>query len=99
MITTKQRAYLRGLANKENSIIQIGKGGLTDNLVKTISDALEARELVKITVLETASDTPADLMKQLVPALKCEAVQVVGRKVIVYRESTDADKRKISLPL
>ena len=97
MITTKQRAYLRGLANGENAIIQIGKGDLTENIAKTISDALEARELVKITILESAPEAPADYMKQLVELLKCEAVQTVGRKVVIYKASSDADKRKIVL--
>ena len=98
MITTKQRAYLRSLANGENAIIQIGKAGLTENLLKTINDALEARELIKITVLESAPESPADYMKQLVELLKCEAVQVVGRKIVIYRTSSDADKRKTTLP-
>ena len=55
MLTSKQRAYLRGLANTENAIMQIGKGGVGENLVKTISDALEARELIKLSVLENSS--------------------------------------------
>ena len=58
MLTSKQRAYLRGLANTETAIMQIGKGGIGENLVKTVSDALEARELIKLTVLENCMGTP-----------------------------------------
>ena len=57
MITSKQRAYLRGLANGIPAIMQIGKGGISENLIKTISDALEARELIKLTVLENSMET------------------------------------------
>ncbi len=96
MITTKQRAYLRSLANGIDTIMQIGKGGITENLVKTVSDALEARELVKLSVLETAPFTPKECMAELTEALGCEAVQVVGRKVVLYRESVE--NKKINLP-
>ncbi|MBQ3195835.1 MAG: ribosome assembly RNA-binding protein YhbY [Clostridia bacterium] len=96
MITTKQRAYLRSLANGIDTIMQIGKGGITENLVKTVSDALEARELVKLSVLETAPFTPKECMAELTEALGCEAVQVVGRKVVLYRESLE--NKKINLP-
>ena len=96
MITTKQRAYLRSLANGIETIMQIGKGGITENLVKTVSDALEAREIVKLSVLETAPYTPKECMEELVPLLGCEAVQVIGRKIVVYRESKE--NKKIELP-
>ena len=96
MITTKQRAYLRGLANKEDAIIQIGKNGIGDNLLKTVSDALEARELVKLTIMETVEESPKELMALLTEALRCEAVQVIGRKLVLYRESKE--NKKIVLP-
>ena len=96
MITTKQRAYLRGLANKEDAIIQIGKNGSGDNLLKTVSDALEARELVKLTIMETVEESPKELMTLLTEALGCEAVQVIGRKLVLYRESKE--NKKIVLP-
>ena len=96
MITTKQRAYLRSLANSIETIMQIGKGSITENLVKTVSDALEARELIKLSVLETAPFTPKECMAELTEALGCEAVQVVGRKVVLYRESVE--NKKINLP-
>lgn len=87
MITTKQRAYLRSLANGIDALYQIGKGGISDNLLITLSDALEARELIKITVLEACTNTPKELMPMLCEALGCEAVQVIGRRLSVYRPS------------
>lgn len=96
MITTKQRAYLRGIANNTETIMQIGKGGINEPLVKTVSDALEAREIVKLSVLETAPLTPKECMQELVPLLDCEAVQVIGRKIVLYRESKE--NKRIFLP-
>jgi RNA-binding protein len=96
MITTKQRAYLRGLANTIDSIIQMGKGEVTENWLKTVSDALEARELIKITVLETCAYTPRELSDALCQILECDAVQTIGRKIVLYRESRE--NKKIVLP-
>ncbi len=87
MISTKQRAFLRSVANRTETFHQIGKNGITDNLIKTLSDALEARELIKIQVLETCPQAPKDIMTALCTALSCELVQVIGRKVVVYRPS------------
>ncbi len=89
MLTSKQRAYLRGLANTENAIMQIGKGGIGENLVKTVSDALEARELVKLTVLESCMGAPKDIAAELAAATDSDVVGVVGRKIILYRESVN----------
>lgn len=89
MITSKQRAYLRGLANGEVAIMQIGKGGIGENLVKTISDALEARELIKLTVLENCIETPRDTANELAEATGADVVGVIGRKIILYRESVN----------
>ncbi len=87
---------MRSLANTEKAIMQIGKEGVTENLLKTVADALEAREIVKLSVLETCPHTPKECMQLLQSALKCEAVQVVGRRVVIYKESVE--KRKIFLP-
>ena len=87
MITSKQRAYLRGLANDLPAIMQIGKGGLSENLLKTFSDALEAKELIKLHVLENSGETPKDMIAMLAEALDAEAVAVVGRKIVLYRAS------------
>lgn len=87
MITSKQRAYLRSLANPIPTIMQIGKGGLTENLLKTVSDALEARELIKLNVLENSGEDAYDLLQNLAAELGAEPVAVVGRKIVLYRAS------------
>jgi RNA-binding protein len=87
MITSKQRAYLRSLANSEPTIMQIGKGGIGENLIKTISDALEARELIKLSVLENCGYTAREAADELAEALGAEVAGVIGRKFILYRES------------
>ncbi|HBR32208.1 MAG: ribosome assembly RNA-binding protein YhbY [Eubacteriales bacterium] len=95
MITTKQRAFLRSIAGTTEALYQIGKNGLTENLIKTLSDALEARELIKINVLETCPESPKQIIASLCESLGCEAVQVIGRKVCVYRPSTEQPKIKL----
>ena len=92
MITSKERAYLRGLANTIPAIMQIGKGGISDNLIKTVSDALEARELIKLTVLENSMESPKDMANELALAVSADVVGVVGRKIILYRESVNNKK-------
>lgn len=89
MITSKQRAYLRGLANGIPAIMQIGKGGIGENLIKTVSDALEARELIKLTVLENSMESPRDVADALSEATGSDVVGVVGKKIILYRESVN----------
>lgn len=87
MISSKQRAYLRSLSNDLPAIMQIGKGGLSENLLKTFSDALEARELIKLHVLENSGETPKDMIQMLADALGAEPVSVVGKKIVLYRAS------------
>lgn len=84
-MTSKQRAYLRGLANTIDAIFQIGKGGISDNLIKQLSDALEARELIKISVLETAPANSKALGQEIAEATNSTLVQVVGNKITLYR--------------
>ena len=92
MITSKQRAYLRGLANGIPAIMQIGKGGSGDNLEKTVSDALEARELIKLTVLENCEYTTREAADAIAEATGADVVGVIGRKIILYRESVNHKK-------
>ena len=92
MITSKQRAYLRSLATNEPAIMQVGKGGIGDNLIKTVSDALEARELIKLSVLENSEYTPRETADTLAGAVGADVVGVIGRKVILYRESVKHKK-------
>ena len=86
-MTSKQRAYLRGLGTSCPAIMQVGKGGITENLIKTVSDALEARELIKLSVLENCGYTAREAADELAEALGAEVAGVIGRKIILYRES------------
>ena len=92
VITSAQRAKLRSMASDMSPIIQIGKGGLNDNLIVTVNDALEARELIKISVLETADCTPHEGADALSEILKANVVGVIGRKIILYRRSVNGKK-------
>lgn len=85
-MTSKERAYLRGLANSIDPIFQIGKTGLSDNLIVQLSDALEARELIKITVLETSPDTAKNLSLKIAEQTNSAVVQVIGSKITLFRQ-------------
>ena len=86
-LTSKQRAFLRSLASTEPTIMQIGKDGVNENLVKTVSDALEAREIVKLAALESCGLTPMEAAEQLADATGATVVCTIGRKLVLYRES------------
>ena len=96
MITSKQRAYLRGLSNNLPVILQVGKGGLSENLIRTCSDALEARELIKIHILENSGENPRALTDELARILGAEVIAVTGKKAVLYRPSSE--KPVIVLP-
>ena len=87
-ITSKQRSKMKAMASTVSPIAQIGKGGITDNLLKTLSDALEARELIKVNVLETADDDAVNLAENVADLLGANPVAVIGRKAIFYRRSS-----------
>lgn len=89
MITTKQRAYLRGLANKVPALYQVGKGGVTENFITMILDSLEKNELIKITVLENSGCTPREICDEVIAATNAEPVQVIGSKFVIYKPSTE----------
>ena len=94
-MTSKERAALRAKANPLEPIIQLGKEGISDNLITQIDDTLDARELIKIRVhLETAPKTPKELAQELASALGAEVIQVIGGVIVLYRE---ADEEKIAL--
>jgi RNA-binding protein len=95
-MTTKQRAYLKSLAMTMDPIYQIGKSALTPEITQGVSDALEARELIKINVLKNCMDDPKELAQMLAERTHSELVQVIGKKIVLYRESKD--KKKIVLP-
>ena len=86
-MTTKQRSKLRSLAQNIEPVGQVGKGGLRENMISGLSDALEKRELVKITVLNNAEDDISDIAAELAEKLGAEVVCVIGHKVVLYRLS------------
>ncbi|MCD8009888.1 MAG: ribosome assembly RNA-binding protein YhbY [Lachnospiraceae bacterium] len=95
-MTSKQRSYLMKLASDLDPILQIGKSSLTPELVKAADEALEARELIKINILKNCFEDGRDLANTLAERTRAQVVQVIGRKIILYRESKT--KKKIELP-
>lgn len=95
-MNTKQRAYLKGLAMNIESIFNIGKSSLTPEFTEAISEALEARELIKISVLKNCADDPGELAIMLSERTNSEVVQVIGKKIVLYKPSKE--KKKIVLP-
>ncbi len=87
MLTSKQRSYLRSLANNIQPIFQVGKGGINDNMVKQFSDALEARELIKATVLRNAECDTKIVSEEIAELTQSEIVQVIGSKFVLYKQS------------
>ncbi len=87
MLTSKQRSRLRALANGIDPVTQIGKGGITPSVVRALSTALEARELIKVTVLESCGVPAAELIQTLAEQTFSEPVQAMGNKITLYRRS------------
>lgn len=98
MITTKQRAYLRSLGSTMSPIFQIGKGGIEENFLTQVKQALEARELIKIKVLENSGLDSREASDIICKAIACEGVQAIGNKIVLYKQSSNIKKRKIELP-
>ncbi len=96
-MTTKQRAYLKSLAMKMDPIFQVGKNSMTPEFTQAISEALEARELIKISVLKNCADDPRELGEMLAERTHSQVVQVIGKKIVLYKEGKD-NKKKIELP-
>ena len=96
-MNSKQRAMLRSMANTLETILYIGKDGVTDATVKEAYDALEARELIKGRVLENSMYTAREAAEELKVAARCEVVQVIGSKFVLFRYQHNKDKRKIEL--
>jgi len=95
-MTGKQRAYLRGLANAAETILMVGKGGITENVVKQADEALKARELIKGKVLEASMLTASEAGTALAEATGAETVQTIGSRFVLYRPNPD--EPKITLP-
>ncbi|MBR7132862.1 MAG: ribosome assembly RNA-binding protein YhbY [Clostridia bacterium] len=87
MLNSRQRAQLRGMANEMETILQIGKSGITENTIKQVRDALEARELIKLRILETCPTTVRETADNIAQAVECDVVQVIGTRFILYKES------------
>lgn len=85
-MTSKQRAYLKSLAMKIDPIYNIGKGSISPELVQGVRDALEARELIKIGVLQNCMDDPKELANVLAERTRSQVVQVIGKKIVLYKE-------------
>ena len=98
MITSKQRSYLRSLANDLQPVFQIGKNGIEENFLKQVKEVLEARELIKIKVLENSGLDTREASDEICKAVKCEGIQATGRKMVIYKQSSNLKKRKIELP-
>ncbi|MBK1811337.1 YhbY family RNA-binding protein [Clostridium sp. YIM B02505] len=96
MITTKQRAYLRSLANGISPIFQLGKNGIEEPFLKQIRDALEARELIKITVLENSGYGTREASDVICEEIGCEGIQAIGSKIVLFKQSQK--NPKIELP-
>ena len=96
MLNPKQRAYLRKMAQTMQPIFQIGKNGLSDNQTEQIINALEARELIKITLLNTIPEEKHSLSEELANATGAEIVHIIGNKLTLYKRSTK--KPTIELP-
>jgi RNA-binding protein len=96
MLNSKQRAYLRGLSNVLDPVIILGKGNIDDDVIKQIDDALEARELIKIKLLNTSSYNPRQACRIVADATGADGVQVIGNKFVLYRPSKK--KPAIELP-
>lgn len=97
-MTSKQRSYLKGIAMTTEPIFQIGKAGLTPEVTSAVSEALEARELIKITILKNCLEDGRAMAQTLAERTHAEVVQVIGRKIVLYKQAKEEKKRKIQLP-
>lgn len=95
-MTSKQRAYLKGLAMNIEPVFQVGKSSLTPEFTESIAECFNRRELVKISVLKNCMDDPREIADMLAERTRSEVVQVIGKKIILYKESKD--HKKIELP-
>lgn len=98
MITSKQRAFLRKQANGLSPIFQIGKGGITDEVIEQLALAIEARELIKVHILETALLDAKEAINDVAARLNAEPVQAIGSKFVIYKRAEKEKNRKIELP-
>lgn len=96
MLTSKQRSYLRGLGNKMEPVVQIGKAGVTGSLIVQVVETLEARELIKMKVLNNCMASVREVADQIAAEAGADVVQTIGSKILIYKESEE--KPTIELP-
>lgn len=96
-MTSKQRAYLKSMASSLDTIFQIGKGGITDELCFQLNNALEARELIKIKILETCPTSVKETAIAISEKIGAEVVQTIGMKIVLFKVSSEEKNRKIDL--
>ena len=97
-MNTKQRAFLKSIAMTTDPIFQIGKSSLTPELTDAVGEALDKRELVKISVLQNWLDDPKEMAQILADRTHSEVVQVIGKKIVLYKQAKEEKNRKILLP-
>ncbi len=97
-MNTKQRAFLKSIAMTTDPIFQIGKSNLTPELTEAVGEALDKRELVKISVLQNCMDDPHEMAQILADRTHSEVVQVIGKKIVLYKQAKEEKNRKILLP-
>lgn len=98
-MTSKQRSYLMSLASKMEPVFHVGKASLTTEFEEAIKEALEARELIKIGVLKNCADDPKEIAQALAVDTRSEIVQVIGKKIVLYKQADQPERRKLKLPL
>ncbi|MDR4435796.1 ribosome assembly RNA-binding protein YhbY [Bacillus tequilensis] len=96
MLTGKQKRFLRSKAHHLTPIFQVGKGGVNDNMIKQIAEALEARELIKVSVLQNCEEDKNDVAEALVKGSRAQLVQTIGNTIVLYKESKE--NKQIELP-
>ncbi|WP_066293192.1 ribosome assembly RNA-binding protein YhbY [Bacillus sp. FJAT-29937] len=96
MLTGKQKRFLRSKAHHLNPIFQVGKGGVNENMIKQVDEALEARELMKISVLQNCDEDKDIVAEKLVKGTRAELVQIIGSTIVLYKESRE--NKQIKLP-
>lgn len=97
-MTSKQRAYLKSLAMNMDSVFQIGKASLTPEVIQSVREAIDKRELVKGSVQKNCMADPGEIAQVLAERTRSQVVQVIGRKIVLYKPAKDESKRKIALP-
>lgn len=97
-MTSKQRAYLKGLAMNIDPVLNIGKDGFTPSITEAVIEAIEKNELIKLGILKNCADDPREVASMLADRVHAEVVQVIGKKIVLYKQAKKEENRKIVLP-